>query len=253
MEIEQYLEKIGLNQKEASIYLACLELGQSAILPITKKVRLPRTTAFHLLERLEKRKLIEISENKSRRIYSAYPPKNILKILKQEKEKANLEIESFEKVLPELTAIYGTTPFLPKTRIFEGEEIKDIYEEILESQIKEILYVGETKELASIVGEGFLRSFVRRKVEKDIFTRSIRVRSSETKEEYLQPKKEYLREARFAPSGFHSPTHIYIYGDNVAILTSAKENFGFVITSREYAKTMKNWFEQLWNVSKKNK
>jgi len=44
------LEKLGLNEKEARVYLALLELGESNIQGLSAKSSVKRTTVYDILE-----------------------------------------------------------------------------------------------------------------------------------------------------------------------------------------------------------
>ncbi|MEI6499316.1 MAG: helix-turn-helix domain-containing protein [bacterium] len=246
MEINTYLENLGLSDKEIKIYLALLELGESSIVSIRQKVKLPRTTVFHLLGKLKERGLIEITETSTRSIYIPYPPRKLVSILNSQANKLKEQADNLRDRLPELNQLFGSASFMPKVRFFVGEDIREVYEEVLESPIDELLFVGETDKVADILGQRFFKNWVNRKVEKKIWTKSIRVSGSE--DPFFDPK-EGLRKARFTPESFKSPAHIYIYHNSVAIITTSKENFAVVITSREYAETMKHWFTELWKVS----
>jgi sugar-specific transcriptional regulator TrmB len=250
MDIKSYLKQLNLTENEIAVYLALLELGESKIIPITKKVALPRTTVYHILEKLRDKKLIEIIQTTTRRIYAPYPPRNILTLLKHKRAKIDEEIDTLERSLPELNRLYEISPFQPKVRFFPGKEIRQIYDEILEAGVDESWYVGETNKIVKALGEKYLQRWIKRRVKMGIRSKSIRVGKEESQEPIFSGKKEFLREIKYAPEDFKCPTHILIYGDNVAIITTGEENFGVVITSREFAESMRNWFKQLWKISK---
>lgn len=249
MTIEVYLKQLGLDDKEIKIYLACLEIGESAIMPIVDKVGLPRTTVFHILERLGQRKLVEIVQKGSRHLYIPYPPRHLVTLMKQDREKMDEQIESLKTALPELSRVYSHSSFEPKVRFFKGNEIRQIYDEILEIGADESWYVGESDKIVQALGEKYLRNWIEKRVKLGVRSKSVRVRSNKSEEEIFEGGKKYLRNIRYAPVDFKSPTHILIYGDNVAYITTGEENFGLVITSRESAQTMRNWFNQLWKIS----
>jgi len=250
MNLEQYLKQLGLKDKEIKVYLVLLELGESQIMPIVEKVGLPRTTVFHILERLKINKLIEIIHRKTRSIYTPYPPKKIANILELKKAETEEKIKSFNLALPEFSKLYTVSPFEPKIRFFRGSEIRDIYEEILIAGVDEERYVGEAKKIVSALGEEYLKQWIDRRVRKGIRSKSIRVKKEESEQPIFSGQKEYLRQIRYAPEGFESPMHILIYGNNVAYISTEEENFGLVISSLELARTMRNWFQQLWKMSK---
>lgn len=248
--IKEQLEKLGLDEKEIKAYLAALELGESHILPITQKACLPRTTTFHALERLRDHGLVHIVLRGMRHIYTPVQPRKILTLLRQQKEKMVERIDAFESALPELARLYSVSPFEPKIRFYRGEEIKEIYEEILKASVDQIYYTGDIDRLDEILGKQYLQGWIKRRIEKGIWTYSIRSKKTESEAEIYKPTKEHLRTARYASGQYKSPSHVYIFGDNVAILTSSKENFGILITSRDFATTMKSWFLELWRTLK---
>lgn len=250
MDIRDSLKQLGLDEKEINVYLACLELGSSAIVPIVNRIRMPRTTVFHILERLGELKLIEIVLKGNRHLYVPYPPRQIVTLLKQQKEDLEGKINTLEGSIPELMKLYHLSPFQPKVRFFQGMEIRKIYEEILETPIDEAYYVGENDKLIGLLGEDYMKKWIERRIKKGIVSKSIRVRSAEREEEVFSNEESYLRKIRYAPEGFQCPTHILIYGDNVVFITTGEEKFGLVITSRETAQSMENWFGELWKISK---
>ena len=52
MEYIQELTNLGLKDKEASVYLSCLELGPSPVQPIARKAKVVRATTYVILESL---------------------------------------------------------------------------------------------------------------------------------------------------------------------------------------------------------
>ncbi len=250
MTINDSLKKLDLKDKEIQVYLACLEIGESQIVPITQRVALPRTTVFHILEKLGQIKLIEIIQKGSRRLYVPYPPKRIATLLKQKGHEIDEQIKTAEEIIPQLSSIYSSSSFQPKIRIFKNEEIRQIYEEILESPTDEVWYVGEMKTIRDVMGEKYLDNYIKRRVAMGQKSKSIRVKSAEPDKFLYLGTHDFLRTYRYAPTDFKCPSHILIYGRNVGVLTSGKEAFGLVITSQELSESMRNWFRQLWKISK---
>lgn len=250
MDIRSYLDQLGLDDKEIATYLACLELGESSIMPIVKKTDLPKTTVYHLLDRLKEHGLIEIMIRGTKYYYVPYPPKKLLTLYRHKITEAKERAENLAEALPEIDRLYVGSAFQPKVRYFKGQkELREIYDEVLDMPIDEEWYVGETNKLVKALGESYLKKWVHKRVAKNIKSKSIRVASEESKQpEFLSEK--LMRSIRYAPESFKSPTHIMIYGDNVAIITTGEEDFGLVVTSREFAETMRHWFKELWKVSK---
>lgn len=250
MVVYDTLEKLGLTEKEAEIYLACLELGESKIMPIIQKTGMARTSAGYILEQLAKRNIIQIFERNHRRVYVPAPPVVLMRNIRREKENIENKIISLEESLTDLNQIYQSHAFPTQVNFYRGqEEIREIYEEMLREPIDEIWYVGEYSKIVDILGDKYLKNWIKSRVKLHISTKSIRVKGEEVDEPIFQSPKETNRQIKYAPEDFKSPGHISIYGDCVAIITTRKENFGLVIRSREYATMMRNWFRQLWKMA----
>jgi sugar-specific transcriptional regulator TrmB len=250
MDIESYLQSLGLNEKEIGVYLANLSLGEVSIVPIVAKTRLPRTTVYHILERLNSEKLIEIITTGTRRMYVPYSPRTILTRLRERKEFIEQQIDGLQHSLPELMQLYNVSPIQPKVRMYHGQEVRQIFEDITNSPIDKIEYVGETTKIVSVTGEVWLKKWIQKRADLGIKSYSIRIADEEITDPMYGHSAKLARTVRYAPAGFHAPTQVYIYGDSVALITTTAEGFGLIITSRDYATTMRNWFKELWKISR---
>lgn len=247
--IKEYLQKLGMSEIESQVYLACLELGETSLSPLLKKTALPSTTVYQALERLSKRGLIEIAADKRRR-YLPTPPQNILSALRNQKNDLQEMITSFEEVLPQLSSRYSTSLQQPAVRFFRGKEIQRIAEEILKEPVDTIYYFSGNHRLVEMIGEKFLRDWMKRRAQVGIRSKTLSV-TPHTDDIMLKPSIKELRDVRFLPQSKLPLSNVMIYGNNVATLLSRDENLGMVITSREHAATLRSWFLELWRIAKK--
>ena len=248
--ISSSLQDLGFDQKEIDIYLACLELGRSSLLPIARQVGEPRNTVAYTLEKLEERGLLNITKHGTRRHYLIKPPQAIIQLLQIQRNVISNKLETIETALPQLNNLYAQGSE-PQVTTYRGrDEIRTLYEVILESAVDEIWYVGEYNQIVEIVGENYLKGWIKRRVANGVVTKSVRVSSTEINDPLYSSPKETNRQIRYAPKDFESPGHITIYGNNVAVITTPKESFGVATASAEYATIMRSWFNQLWKVSK---
>src|SRR3990167_4039585 len=95
--IEQ-LKKFGLSEKEAKVYLACLNLGDSLASDISLKSNLPRTLVYDLLERLIDLGLISYVVKNNKKYFRAADPKELIRILKEKQEAINKVMPQLEKL-----------------------------------------------------------------------------------------------------------------------------------------------------------
>ena len=250
MNIRQQLQQLDLSEQEIAAFLACLENGEGTLAQIVSRLGAPRSSTKYILEKLAKRGLIEIVRKNASHLYIPYPPRAILTLLKNRKNALEQQVDAFEASLPQLNQLYAASAEAPIVRYFRGDEIRKIYEEILASPIEETLFVGEMDKTAEVVGLKYLKSWMKRRAALHIKTRGIRVGKGEFKDPVVNSTSgRYLRTVRRAPNHFESPNHIIIYGNHVASIATATENFGFVITSKDYATTLKNLFKEVWKNS----
>ena len=96
MDIHNHLQLLGLTDKEATVYIASLELGQSPITPLARKTRIPRTSLQYMLEKLQSLGLIQIVQRGSRRVYTPIPP-NGFDLLKQKEDQSKVSWKRFRR------------------------------------------------------------------------------------------------------------------------------------------------------------
>lgn len=125
MLLEQYLQNIGLDDKEAKVYLAGLQTGPATIVELAKVSGIKRSTVYEVVEDLKEKSLVNVSQQGKRRIFSVQEPENLLLFLEQ---KNNV----LRQILPDLEAIKNISARKPAIRIFEGVSgLQQIYEDII--------------------------------------------------------------------------------------------------------------------------
>ena len=75
--LEKYLQEIGLNDKEAAIYLALLQVDNSSVIDISKKTKINRSTIYFVLEGLGKKGLVSEVQVDKKVHYAAEPPERL--------------------------------------------------------------------------------------------------------------------------------------------------------------------------------
>lgn len=245
--LKNELENIGLGDKEARVYLACLELGPANIQGIVDKSGIKRSTLYEILESLKEKGLMSVTTKGKRKQYVAAEPENLLRTIK-EREKL------LKEILPELKSINNVGFVKPKITFYEGKEgLRDIYMEALRSSTNNADWISPMKSVLETVGVDWMEKYVELKVKKNYWIRSIHVSDLLIDSyRYQDPTtfKKTLRDVRFSPKGINIPNAIGIYDNKVAILSSRKEGFGFIIESEDYAQSMRELYKLLWDKSK---
>lgn len=246
MSLENNLKQIGLEEKEAKVYLAALELGPTSIQNLAKKSNIKRSTVYEMIKNLKKSGLLSETTKGKRKLIIASDPENLKRSLKTKEQLLN-------EIMPELKSINNTDHIKPKITFYEGKDgFQKIYRDTLNTKEKIIYAIAPAKLIVDIVGEDFSNKYVEDRAKKNIRTKLIHITSNMAEYKYLDPKsfEPLLRDVRFTPADLIFNNAIVIFGNSVAILSNKKEGFAFVVESPDYAQSMKMFYDLLWNISK---
>lgn len=251
MKKEDILETIGLKDKEAKVYLACLEMGQETAFNIAKRSKVKRSTVYFVLEKLVQKGFASLKQTPKASYYSVISPTKLL--LKVESHK-----DALEKVLPELETIFRNQSHKPKVEIYEGRDgVKLIYREMAENLKtgKEVLYFGSTKHFLEEY-QDLLDMWVAATRNKRYHAREILIKKELENSDYLQKIAQNANpnhQIRFFPRGIEFiENDNMIFGSKLAIFSLKKEVFVILIESENIANSYRNLFEMAWRVAKKN-
>jgi len=237
------LEKLGLNDKEAQVYIGALNIGIFSVIQISRKTGLKRPTCYLILDSLLKRGLVSIIPQSKKLLYQAEPADVLI-------EQAERNILLAKKIAPILNSFKNNKQGAPIIKFYSGQEgIRNIYEDLFKSKIKSYKYVGATTDVIDMAGSDFIKNHTYRRIEKKIKVFGIRILEKEVSEKIFSDEKDFLREIRYAPKNFSIPGIVFIYAQKVAFVSSEKGNSGFVIENTDFYKTINSFFDSIWNIS----
>lgn len=236
--IHKILEGLGLQPKEAKVYLAALELGSSPVSAIGSKAKINRVSTYDILEKLGKKGLVNFMIKRDIKYYTATDPALVTEEFKK-------RASELEKALPELKRLRGETSH-PKIQYFEGlEGIKRIYTDTLTSNT-EILNYCNSKEIRESWPE-YDTEYVQKRIEKNIQLRGIAL-DDEYGKNVQDKDADSHREIRLISKDKYNFTNeINIYDNKVSIISTKDELIGMIIESVEIANTQRALFEMIWS------
>lgn len=241
-EIDEVLAAFGLDAKEREAYLALLRAGQMTITPLSRMLDLPVTTVQSVLGRLEKTGLVRVTARKSRHAYDAHDPAVLRRILER-------RLQETGGVIPLLQKLRSEPGAAPKIRIYYRERVTDIFHQALTAKDKTVFEMVAAEDLQDILGEKF--HFTKRRVERGVRLKSLRVESREIKKYSAAAHIRELREAKFLPRELTFRASIMFWDDTVAFFTTKEEGLAWMVESRTMRQTAEQLFGLLWSVSRK--
>ena len=249
MIIKNLLSKIGLNDKEAQIYQALLELGSAPASLIAKKASLPRQTTYSILGEMVERGYIETTESRGVTHFIG-DPKSLLILLEKQKAEIDKQKDLIQTELPRLIALRQQKA-LPSIQLFEGDEgMKKLFEHILDyyrhDGVKEFRGFGINKIDETSI-QDFIRSFLERRHKYGVKTKLIA--SKEEDDFGINGAAGSLgRDVRKIDIGSETAA-MYLVGDQV-YLFSYEDKVGIMIQNTAIMKLLKDYFDHTWDGAK---
>jgi sugar-specific transcriptional regulator TrmB len=129
------LKKIGLEETEAKVYLALLQIGTAGASEIARQAGVSRTLCYHGLEKLGWFGLVDRTHRRGKIArFTAVSPKYLVQYVKDKKRVWEKREQDIQNELPKLLDLYKVAD-KPSVRFQEGVEgMKSIYWETLESK-----------------------------------------------------------------------------------------------------------------------
>ncbi|MDD5464147.1 MAG: helix-turn-helix domain-containing protein [Candidatus Moranbacteria bacterium] len=232
--LEQELINIGINEKEAKIYLSTLELGQSTVQQIAQKAGVNRATAYFVIDALMQRGLISSFHKGKKQYFLGADPERLVEILEQEKESVEKKKESLKRLLPQLQSLNNKQGDRPLVRYYEGKEgIASMVDEVLKVSAGTVYMAYSVDAVNDIFNEKDLQRWRKIRVERNMQMKVIY--TYKDGELHDIPNSE---NTKVPFDKFPITCDFAVYGNKVRIASLANRQVGIIIEDAEIAKSM---------------
>lgn len=237
MDLSPLLLNLGFSEKEASLYLACLELGDPTALELSRKTGIPRGSVYDTLEEMCKKGYVNQLEAGKHRVFVGEDPKLIYK-----KHQENLK--QLNKALPELSGLFHGHE-KPNVRFFDGiEGVKRVYEDSLTAST-EILNFSNSAQIR-VHWPTYDVDYVQKRIEKKIFLRGIALDDESGRAVQAQDDWSFRKMFLIPSKDFHFTNEINIYDHKMTIVSFGSSPMGVIIESQPIADTQRDIFKMAW-------
>jgi sugar-specific transcriptional regulator TrmB len=237
---QKELQELGLDKKEAAIYLATLELGEATAHRIAKKSGIKRASVYRIIDGLKEKGLMSAYKKKDAMVFYAENPKKL-------KEKAESNMKLIDGILPGLLSFTNLIDKKPKIKYYDGnEEIQELYLETLKNPGQEIVSWSPGVAYA-IYGEPFWeKEYIPTRIKNKIPIRLIYA-NMPVGHKHKEKQQEQLRQVKFENSkNFKFGIQIKLFGGKYSAFISNEEMMGIIIESQKTYDTLKSIFEVHW-------
>lgn len=242
-----WLISTGLDEQRASLYLIALSKGEATAAEIAKAACLGRTAVYDNLRVLEERGYLSIIHQGKHKVFLPVHPNELYK-------KFDNQRKQLKDLLPDFLALYSETASQPFVQLFQGPyAAREVYEDILATTKDRYSYFSPSQLTLQVVDRSYIEDWVMRRVKKGITSRSLRVEAQNVIDEPMfNEEARYSRQIRYLPSYVELKASIYIYGNNIGVISTKKEGTAFIIHSVDLSFSLLKVFDFLWSICKKS-
>jgi sugar-specific transcriptional regulator TrmB len=244
-DLAKELQKIGLSENEAKVYLAGLELGPSTAQMIAAKATVSRPTTYIMIESLIKRGLMSSFQKGKKRFFVSGKPAQLLYILEQQKRIIEVQTETMKKIVSRLE-VREDSDLMPVV-VYEG----------LDSTREIQNYLSQnTEELLEMVPEDLAREYIPPIYPGDVrenFSRKFKIKSLYTNKQGVQGKKKENVEFRFlSPDKFPIKSEVLIAGNRVFLSNFDSRHLTIQIIDKKIADSFRAIFYSVWETAQRD-
>lgn len=240
-----WLLSTGLDEQRAELYLAALSKPEATAAELADTIDMRRTAIYDNLRILESRGYIRTIKHGKRNVFIALHPKEL------QKRFDNLR-DQLKDLLPDFLSLYAGASHAPFVQTFQGPHAaREMFEDILKTVKDEYVYISPQMLAAQMLDRAYIKKWIERRVKKGIHAKSLRVQGKAVSDPIFSEEAKYLRQIRYLPSYVDLKASMYIYGNNVGIISTRHENTAFIIYSPDFAFSLKQLFDFLWGISLK--
>jgi len=239
--VMETLKKLGLSEKEAKIYVAALENGESTVTYLSQQSGLKRTTMYDFLKELVEEGFLYKVQVGKRILYGATSPRQLIMLRRR-------AIERVEDELEHLEARQYSAFDIPKVKFFRGENgFKNIWDQILESTEKEYRIVTNGVMFSEYITENYLfDEIIEKKMKKCLRSKQL-ITPSKYATRITKRDEQENRVTRFLPADTVLEFTEIVSDSMVAYISESEHNSQFIIQSKVFAHYRKQMFEALWD------
>lgn len=250
-ELISHIEEIGLSNKEAKVYVACLKTGPSPVQRIADQSGIKRVTTYVILESLVGLGLVSQSVKGKKTYFIAEEPSNLSRLLEKRELELNDQKVNFEQVLPELLSLKTLPKETPNVKYYDGADgIKSVMSTFLAAHkheaVEGIYGISNLDQLYAFFPEFRANASNPTRVREGVKSKIIY--NFKDGPVFHESDAEKNRESRWVPEDiFPLNGDINIVGDHIVLLSlTGSSPIAVTIDSHELATGLVGFFKLAW-------
>lgn len=246
-DLELELQRIGLNDREAKVYLASLELGPSPVQKIAQRAGIPRATVYLVLADLKGKGIISSYDEGKKTFFVAESPEALTHMVDNRETAIKQQQEIIKGLIPELLS-RGQFKKGERSvvRFYEGPTalkalIRDNFRNASGGEVLNIFSHDDAESMLAkmnVTWDDLVKWRKREKLNRRIIY---------TWREKEPPKEHHVENAKYIPfKDFPCPADIGIVGNRIAFVPYNEPIRAVAIEDEAIANALRAIFELLW-------
>lgn len=251
-QIQHILQQLHLSENEALLYEVMLSNPRVSVQELAKRVALPRTLLYYVLNQLQERGLVTSHKNGPKTLFVLETPEKLHDLLSKNEREFEKTKRDIQALIPALKNKYNRAGARPSVRTFEGiDGFSRVLQELASSKPKYILMyesLGEQKPGLEI-REHFEHTCIRRKIKRSILfsenKRSLEDLKSRQYNDYTQYRSVNNKDITIFQAD------LYIVDSSVLLVRSVGNDIvAFLFEDQQFAQMQRLLFDILWKSGK---
>lgn len=244
-DLARELSRLGLSEKEATVYVTMLRLGNATAPQIVEHTKISRASTHDALDVLSHMGLVTAYREGEAHKFTAEPPERLLNVLRLQRREVELREQHAERLLPQLAAVHTVHAAKPKIRYIEGiDGLRNIQRE----------YETWDNDTIQLIGYDAFCAVSDRRITRDhheiLHDRKSTIRSMLVTNTRVHVPAVPNLEVRCVPASFFDVTgEVSVCGDRVLLFSYANGFIAIEITSPSIAATVRASLELAWKAA----
>ena len=252
MRQNESLQDLGLNRLESETYLALQELGEAKTGEICKKLNIPNSHIYSVLNSLIQKGLVSYKYSNKVKIFKPTDPESLSLLFKKKQEELALQEKSLNTLIKRLKDTPKDKEMQSDYQYFEGVRHKSMILEVYSTAPKssEMLLFSAKSESGEKINAFFMAMHKIRKSRGVSLRMIMQKQTNNLKNRIEERKKIGLIEIKIAD--FNNNAEILITEDYLLILDTSNETknpCAFMIKNKVFISLFKEIYECLWNIA----
>ncbi|MBI2623332.1 MAG: helix-turn-helix domain-containing protein [Candidatus Liptonbacteria bacterium] len=245
--MQSALVGLGLNAKEATVYLSLLSLGPTAIRKIAEHTGINRGTTHDALKELQHKGLVSYYHKEKRQHFVAEEPKALANLLLRKKQEIEDTERAVHELIPRLSSLSRAAGSHPTVKYYRGGSgIRTILEDVLDSAErlpkKEYAAYSSSSIRPYLYHKDAFPKFTDERIKRKIAMRAIGIGPGG--DIHGKDERKWLTKEESAP------TYTILYAGKVAMISVSESGVphGLIIEDEGIYTTQLLLFDSLWNL-----